>query len=445
MIVVLLAVGAGCGDDDRDEAADTTPTTIGSTGATADRSATFGVGYTVETFVDDTRPTPRSGDQLELPSRTLETVVYYPTSGDTDAPAAEGAAPDRDARHPVIVFSHGLGADPMIYADLFEEWARAGFVVAAPAFPLSSARSPGGPDAGDVQNQPGDVGFLLERAAAGEGIFGEVADRERLGAAGHSNGAITTLGLVAHSCCKDDRVDAAIVFAGTPAPFAGGEYELGETPPVLFVHGTADALVAYEEAVNAFNEVDSVKGLLVLDGADHGSYVASASEFFADVATVTTDFWRAQLLDDDQARERLASGSLDGFTYADEPGSGVTVSTAAPAAVDRVATAEPTSGLVDGQIVTVTWSGYLPGRVVNVVQCSQGGTSGAAECDLTSAQILIPNPTGAGTVDLEIVAGAVGTGRCDATTDDCVIAVNDAGLQDADATIRIPISFAATP
>lgn len=44
-----------------------------------------------------------------------------------------------------------------------------------------------------------------------------------------------------------------------------------------------------------------------------------------------------------------------------------------------------------------------------------------------------------------IIAGPVGTGICDATVDDCVIAVNDSGILEPDATIRIPISFAPNP
>ena len=42
-----------------------------------------------------------------------------------------------------------------------------------------------------------------------------MVDPSEIGAAGHSNGAITTLGLVANSCCRDTRVKAAVVMAGT--------------------------------------------------------------------------------------------------------------------------------------------------------------------------------------------------------------------------------------
>ena len=94
--------------------------------------------------------------------------------------------------------------------------------------------------------------------------------------------------------------------------------------------------------------------------------------------------------------------------------------------------------------MTVSWSGYTPGKVVNVVQCSGGATGGNDLCDLTKGKILQPDPTGEGSLPLEIIVGSVGTGTCDATTTDCVIVVNDGGLQDPDATIRIPISLAGS-
>ena len=43
---------------------------------------------------------------------------------------------------------------------------------------------------------------------------------------------------------------------------------------------------------------------------------------------------------------------------------------------------------------------------------------------------------------LQIVAGPVGTGVCDADHPGCEVVVNDAGLTDPDASIRFPISFA---
>jgi hypothetical protein len=76
------------------------------------------------------------------------------------------------------------------------------------------------------------------------------------------------------------------------------------------------------------------------------------------------------------------------------------------------------------------------------VQCSQGGTAGAGPCDLTSGYILHANPTGAGTLELPVVVGAVGNGRCEAGVTDCVVLVNDSGLPEPAATILFPLTFA---
>ena len=113
-----------------------------------------------------------------------------------------------------------------------------------------------------------------------------------------------------------------------------------------------------------------------------------------------------------------------------------------PPVTDREATVEPSSNLVDEQIVTVSWRNFTFDNVF-IVQCSQGGTGGNDICELSDNQLLFqPNPTGDGSVSMRIITGEVGNGRCDATTDDCVVVVNDGGVQSEGTTIRIPISFA---
>jgi len=108
-------------------------------------------------------------------------------------------------------------------------------VVAAPQFPLTNDHTPGGPDAGDVVNQPGDMSFIvtsvLNASAHPNTTLSDLVDPNEVGAAGHSNGAITTLGLIANTCCKDQRVKAAVVMAGDEVPFSGGTYEMAAAPP----------------------------------------------------------------------------------------------------------------------------------------------------------------------------------------------------------------------
>ena len=193
-----------------------------------------------------------------------------------------------------------------------------------------------------------------------------------------------------------------------------------------------------------FNQVSAVKGLLTLKGGNHSTWLGSGHEFFGDVTTTILDFLAMAFNNDENAAERLAqprSSPNAELVYAPLPNSGITVEVET-VETDRRAWVEPSSGLVDGQMVTVSWSGYLPGQSVNIVQCSQGALRDSSACDFTHAKILHPNPTGDGSVEMTIIAGPVGTGVCDATVEDCVIAVNDSGILEPEATIRVPISFA---
>jgi predicted dienelactone hydrolase len=67
------------------------------------------------------------------------------------------AAARTDGPFPLVVFGHGYAVTPAIYADLPRAWTRAGFVVAAPVFPLENAAAPSGPTENDLVNQPAAV------------------------------------------------------------------------------------------------------------------------------------------------------------------------------------------------------------------------------------------------------------------------------------------------
>lgn len=405
-----------------------------------------GVGYVEEVYTDHERGTPQSGNHPGRDSRILRTLIVYPAAVDGAPTPVENALP-AGGPYPLVLFAHGLGGYPEGYGEFLAAVASGGYVVVAPEFPRSSRFNPGGPDAGDTGSQPGDLSFLIdtvvERAADPQWPLAGMVNDSQIAAIGHSNGAITVLGISANSCCRDERVRAVVAMAGPPAPFVG-EYDFTATPPILIIHGTKDPLILYATSPKLFNDISTIKGLLTLEGADHGSWLGRNSDFFDDVVTTILDFLAVSLSGDDQAAARLQqprSSPNAELVFAAEADSGLTVEVEMPE-LSRQASAEPTTGLVDGQTVVVTWSGYLPEQTVNVLQCSQGGTDGSGACDFTNAWILHGNPTGEGSVELTIIAGPVGSGICDATVDDCVIAVNDSGLQEPEATIRIPISFA---
>jgi len=222
--------------------------------------------------------------------RPLPTRVWYPV-------AASG-------RFPVILFSHGLTGQPDDYAAMLTRWAQAGFVVAGPRYPHTSY-SADAYDALDIVNQPADASYVLDRLLAlGSGDpLGAMLDPDRLAAAGHSGGGITTAGLF--SASRDQRLKAGIVLAGTDfqgAPFTG--------PPaaMLFVHGRADETVTYRAGHTVFAAVPWSRAMLSITD---GGHLTTGADFGATVGT-STEFLRWSLYGDAAAKARVASAAATG-------------------------------------------------------------------------------------------------------------------------------------
>ncbi len=406
---------------------------------------------TVTTFVDTHRITPANGSAPGLPQRTLVTTILYPAKGNASPTSLPGATPDTSGGpYPLIAFAHGTGSSPQNYLPLLEHWASHGYVVVAPKFPLSSQGAPGGIDVGDVSNQPEDISFVinsvLKESAGTSGPLAGMVDPHEIGAAGHSLGAITTVGLIGNTCCRDVRVKAAIIMAGTLEGYSDGHYEMAKAPPLLVVSGTADSLVPYNSAVNVFNHAEGPKALLTIKGGDHMSAAAFSPASASDVLRVSTDFFDAYLKGDRTALKQLAHDGQPGVTtilVAPRPGSSATASTLPTPKLHLHATATPDSNLTDGQTVIVTWSGYTPGENITILQCAPGDRQldDSAACDFTNARLLQPNPTGKGSLPLVVKEGAVGTGVCDATHQGCFILADNASSTDPAKNVLIPISF----
>ena len=171
---------------------------------------TYGVGKIDETFVDASRPTNANGSSPELASRTLRTSIYYPAlvpSGGDAIPNAPPRPPGKSGRYPLILFSHGLGGHAMFYTEVLKSWASAGYVVAAPAYPLSNSYADGGfvrPNGfDDAANQPADATFVINQVLERqEGLVGGIVDPKRIGVSGHSFGGSTTYALGYSTCCR---------------------------------------------------------------------------------------------------------------------------------------------------------------------------------------------------------------------------------------------------
>jgi predicted dienelactone hydrolase len=259
-----------------------------------------------ETFIDARRVTPAGTETPEYPERALATTIYLPEG--------DGAAP-------LIVFSHGLMGHPDKFTQLLSSWAEAGYVVAAPAFPLTNDRVPGAPRGfSDLPSQPGDVSFVMDELLAANAdpasrLAGRI-DPERIAAAGLSLGGATTYAVTFNPCCRDDRVTASMVLAGALIPAFSDDYVLDGRVPLLIVHGDQDLALPYSNAVEAFSVAAPPVWLVTLIGGAHATpFENDVTPFDQMVADLTVDFWDATLGGDDTAFDRFEQhAAVDGLS-----------------------------------------------------------------------------------------------------------------------------------
>jgi hypothetical protein len=103
------------------------------------------VGFRAIRFVDTSRTVRLPGGKLE--PRTIVTVIRYPAQGPSSRVDVAGAPPATGGGALLLVIlGRGFAVTPGPYAQLLRARARAGYVVAAPIFPLGSANAPGGPN-----------------------------------------------------------------------------------------------------------------------------------------------------------------------------------------------------------------------------------------------------------------------------------------------------------
>ncbi|GAB3157230.1 hypothetical protein GCM10027290_57410 [Micromonospora sonneratiae] len=281
--------------------------------------ATTGQPFTPPAGVAPARSSAVGVRELQLNrdgKRPLPTTVWYPAVG------MAGETPQRSARvaagrFPVVVFSHGLTGRPADYAALLSRWAAAGFVVVAPTYPHTS-KGAARFDVLDVINQPADASYVLTEVLKldrrDDPLNGHLAT-DRVAAAGHSAGGVTTVGLF--TARRDERLDAGIVLAGSA--LGVGTAFAGPTAPQLFVHGELDDVVSYASGKAAYDRVPWPKAMLSLPQGDHGqSLLRTGNRAFDVVVDTTVDFLRWSLYGDPAAKGRLASGVIqDGLANLD--------------------------------------------------------------------------------------------------------------------------------
>lgn len=239
-------------------------------GGTVDLGPANQVSRSERVWVDARRSTPRTSSYAGAPQRTLRVLIWR----------SDGAR-----AQPLLLMAHGFGGLP----DKFDAFARtiaaAGYVVAAPAFPLTNEDAPGGHDAGfrDFISQPGDVSFvlsqLLEASSTTTDPLAAAIDPTLVAALGHSLGGTTAIGLTRKTCCLDARIRAVIlVAAAVPLADAFGQDATVANVPTLIMQGTADQSVDYSTAPAFYAHIGPPRFLIGLTGVGHSEAVESQIE-----------------------------------------------------------------------------------------------------------------------------------------------------------------------
>jgi predicted dienelactone hydrolase len=266
-------------------------------------------------------------------TRDIPVEIYYP---------ANAAAPC-----PTIIFSHGLGGNRYGYAYLGEHWAACGYIAAhiqhagsddmvwrnagigAYAALQESVTHPE-----NAVNRALDVTFAINQLLAlnkqpGSRLKGLV-DPTRIGMAGHSFGAWTTLAVVgeknpAGKTFTDPRIKAAIAMSapvpGGPAAAQGAFAAI--KVPVFHMTGTRDnSPIGETKAADRRVPYDQSTApgtcLLILTGADHMTFSGRIlglnreedTRFQALILAASTAFWDAQLRGDAGAGAWLYHGGF---------------------------------------------------------------------------------------------------------------------------------------
>lgn len=274
--------------------------------------------------------------------RAVPVKFYFPAKG--------------EGPFPVIVFSHGLGGSRKAYAYLGNHWASHGFVsVHLQHLGSDDATWRGVPplqifekmkEAASVENfiaRADDVTFAIGQLdtlneTESNPLFGKL-DLGRIGMAGHSFGARTTMALAGEIFTvpggethefSDDRIKAAVAMSPMPSPIAAHHETAYEkvTIPTMHLTGTLDTtplepgrtaaerLIPFEKTPGAhhylinFQSGDHMifsgrpRALSGLLGDSNGD-----EEFQALIRQSTTAFWKAWLSESPAAQAWLAAES----------------------------------------------------------------------------------------------------------------------------------------
>lgn len=229
------------------------------------------------------------GSDQEERERT--TLIWYPTSVESQRYDYHGqigfVAPDAaavQAQHPLILFSHGFfgKADQTIF--LMEAWARQGYIVAALDHAdamTQKKRKPVWPNFANPKSWSDQkfldrredvaalLNYLLQEDEREDSFLHRRIDRKAIGAAGHSLGGYTVLGMVGGwESWRDERIQAALLLSPYASPYIEHDRLSDVKTPIMLQGGTLDfGITPFLPKV--YDRLDAPKYYLVLKNETH--------------------------------------------------------------------------------------------------------------------------------------------------------------------------------
>jgi len=227
-----------------------------------------------QVMIVDTSRQLVSGGRLLATERSLPTYVWMPHSG--------GA-------FPLVVFVHGYDVGPLTYARFCSTLASAGYIVAAPSFPLEDPSRGYGLDRADLPNEATDVAFVID--SLGHDALPDRIEDSKVAVVGHSDGADVALMLGYQKGTFDSSVLAVV--ADAPDPMTGPS--IPSKRPLLLIQGNADSVVPYSASQSVFRQVEAPQYYLTLLGAGHLAPILGSSQWTPILDSTVAEFLDATI------------------------------------------------------------------------------------------------------------------------------------------------------
>jgi len=270
-------------------------------------------------------------------NRDIPVKIYFPTTG--------------DGPFPVIIFSHGLGGSREGYSYLGNHWASHGYVSVhvqhlgsdsaiwrdVPLAERMTAMRQATLNPQNALNRPLDVAFAIDQLSklnSDDPLLKHRLDLDRIGVAGHSFGAFTTLAIAGEVFIgptgnkrseADSRVKAVIAMSA-PVPPNRSQFDLAFSEikiPCFHMTGTRDVSpIGETKAEDRRVPFDHINGadqfLVTFKEADHmvfsgrlaGQNSGRDAFFQKFILSGSTAYWDAYLKGDTNAKAWLTGGGF---------------------------------------------------------------------------------------------------------------------------------------